>query len=256
MIVLSLGWGVQSFALAAMSALGELPRVDVVIHSDTGWERAETMAFAARWTPWLEEHGVRVVTVHGTHNDCAGECELPAFTVPLFVTVLATNSGGMLRRQCTSKWKIGPMRAWERANCGKDDIEKWIGITRDEAGRMRSSGLRHVRHVYPFIESFNPPMSRNDVVHWLISRGLEVPVKSGCIICPYHSRGTWRDIQRSENGDWQRAIAVDAAIRDSRPNCSCFLSSQRRPLAECDFSAPEDNGQMMIWEECSGMCFV
>jgi hypothetical protein len=31
---ISLGWGVQSFTLAAMVALGELPPVDVAIHAD------------------------------------------------------------------------------------------------------------------------------------------------------------------------------------------------------------------------------
>jgi len=58
MKVLSLGWGVQSFALAAMSALGVLPKVDAAMH-----ERAETYAFAEKWTPWLEKRGVKVMTV-------------------------------------------------------------------------------------------------------------------------------------------------------------------------------------------------
>ena len=35
MKVISLGWGVQSFTLAAMVALGELEPIDVAIHSDT-----------------------------------------------------------------------------------------------------------------------------------------------------------------------------------------------------------------------------
>lgn len=51
MIAISLGWGVQSFTLAAMSALGELPAVDVAIHADTTHEASGTYAFAARWTP-------------------------------------------------------------------------------------------------------------------------------------------------------------------------------------------------------------
>ena len=65
MRVISLGWGIQSWALAAMSALGKLPPVDAAIHADTTYERAETYEFAARWTPWLEERGVPVVTVNG-----------------------------------------------------------------------------------------------------------------------------------------------------------------------------------------------
>ena len=49
--------------LAAMSALGDLPPVDVAIHADTTHERSATYAYAQRWTPWLEARGVRVVTV-------------------------------------------------------------------------------------------------------------------------------------------------------------------------------------------------
>ena len=63
MKIISLGWGVQSWTLAAMVALGELPPVDFAIHSDTTWERASTYEFARQWTPWLEERGVKVVTV-------------------------------------------------------------------------------------------------------------------------------------------------------------------------------------------------
>ena len=53
MNAISLGWGVQSWTLAAMSALGELPRVDVAIHADTTHERSNTYAFAAVWCAWL-----------------------------------------------------------------------------------------------------------------------------------------------------------------------------------------------------------
>ena len=35
MRVISLGWGVQSFTLAAMVALGELEPIDAAIHADT-----------------------------------------------------------------------------------------------------------------------------------------------------------------------------------------------------------------------------
>ena len=35
---LSLGWGVQSWTIAAMAALEELPPIDLAIHADTGHE--------------------------------------------------------------------------------------------------------------------------------------------------------------------------------------------------------------------------
>ena len=46
MKTISLGWGVQSFTLAAMVALGDLEPVDVAIHADTTHEASGTYAFA------------------------------------------------------------------------------------------------------------------------------------------------------------------------------------------------------------------
>ncbi len=65
MKIISLGWGVQSFTLAAMVALGELEPVDAAVHADTTHESILTYQFAERWTPWLVERGVKVVKVVG-----------------------------------------------------------------------------------------------------------------------------------------------------------------------------------------------
>ncbi len=62
MKVISLGWGVQSFALATMSALGVLPSVDAAIHADTGHERRET----------LEIIGAHLVTACGYASNAQG----------------------------------------------------------------------------------------------------------------------------------------------------------------------------------------
>jgi len=59
--IISLGWGVQSFTLAVMVALGDLEPVDAAIHADTTHEKTATYEFAKRWTPWLEEHGTKVL---------------------------------------------------------------------------------------------------------------------------------------------------------------------------------------------------
>ena len=53
MKILSLGWGVQSFTLAAMSALGEIEHLDFAIHADTLHERQKTYEFAKLMKDWL-----------------------------------------------------------------------------------------------------------------------------------------------------------------------------------------------------------
>ena len=66
MKAISLGWGVQSFTLAAMSALGELEPVDVAIHADTTHESKLTYEFAARWTPGRSRRSLRKGAFAGT----------------------------------------------------------------------------------------------------------------------------------------------------------------------------------------------
>ena len=52
---LSLGWGVQSFTIAAMAVLKEIAPIDLAVHADTGHEAQGTYDHARRWTAWLEE---------------------------------------------------------------------------------------------------------------------------------------------------------------------------------------------------------
>jgi len=151
MRIISLGWGVQSWTLAAMAALGELEPVDFVVHADTTWERKQTYEFAQRWTPWLEERGVKVVTVRDADQAAAVttlKTDIPAFTVDV-----ANDVEGQLRRQCTGRWKITPMRRYiaaelERRELAKTAgiVEQWLGISEDEWHRAKDSDVKYVAH--------------------------------------------------------------------------------------------------------------
>lgn len=239
-ISLGLGWGVQSWGMAAMSALGVLSKVDFAIHADTGWERTETIEFAARWTPWLEKHGVRVVTVKGPYY-AMSPLEDRWIMPPLYTR--GPRGGGMLYRTCTDRWKIRPMQKWEREELKRRGlkkipgvIEQWIGFTLDEAHRAKPGNVRYITNRYPFLEMLERPWTRGMVIQWLHDHDLEVPVKSSCIICPFHSDRQWREIQLADNDDWERACAVDRAIRHKRPGYLCYLHSSRKPLEEHDFT--------------------
>lgn len=264
--VISLGWGVQSFALACMSALGVLPPVDAAVHADTGHERSETYALAEEFTPWLEARGVRVVTVRAgrpliEHWGRTGR----SLSIPARTTWPDGRKSGMLRRQCTGDWKIDPMRRWCSAELKRQGlrktpgvIEKWLGITHDEDSRMSTNDVKYINLAYPFIKMFDRAWTRTDVKRWLCQNDLPIPVKSSCVFCPYHCRNTWRQIKLANNGDWEKAVAADRAIRSVRANTLAYLTAACKPLPDCDFSSQEDHGQLTLWEEeeCSGMCFL
>jgi hypothetical protein len=266
MIILNLGWGIQSFTIAAMVALGELPSIDAAIHADTTHERSATYDFAKRWTPWLEVRGMNVITVMPDKtapvNNGFGWPQIPAFA--------SSSKGGGIQRQCTGKWKIIPIRRWiqyERTDrliarlSGLSDglpnrlenVEQWIGISLDEAERMKPSDVKYITHRWPLIEK---RMTRNDCIQWLQRHDLEVPVKSYCVFCPFHNRAAWYAMKKENGADWQKAVEVDEAIRKARPPYDLFVHADRIPLV--DIRSPQDNGQLELFDqnECEGVCFV
>lgn len=230
--ILSLGWGVQSFTIAAMVALGELPLIDFAIHADTTFEHQWTYEFAERWTPWLEDRGVRVVTVNGDGEliDKWGGVRIPAF------------SKGIIKRQCTKYWKVMPIRRYLQGMRDGKKVELLMGITTDEMQRMKFSDVQYIKNNYPLFEL---SMSRGDCISWLRENNLEVPNRSSCICCPYQTKLEWRELQ-NQKADWKRADEIDKFIRDKRPPWDLYLCNQRKPLEQCDFRSPQDMGQMEL----------
>lgn len=258
MKIISLGWGVQSFTLAAMVALGELEPVDFAIHADTRHESQLTYLFVYRWKGWLEERGLKVVTVHPSHSDPLnngyGQQDAPYYTLDV------QGNSGQGKRQCTTQWKINPMRRYI-SQFVKDSgetkspgiIEQWIGISLDEFQRMKDSDVKYITHRWPLIEK---RMTRKDCEIWLRDHNIEIPPKSSCTFCPYHSTAEWRRI-KSTPLDWEEAVTVDRLIRTARPPYDLFVHPARRPLEEIDFRTAEEKGQMTLWDnECSGICGV
>lgn len=248
---LSLGWGVQSWTIAAMAALGELDRPDYTVHADTTWERQSTYEFAVAQTEWLANHGINIITVSDlaqAQKVHTSKTDIPAFT---------TNgqSDGQLRRQCTGRWKITPIRRFLQTVRNGQPVEQWMGISLDEMGRAGSSDVKYIKHRYPLLEK---RMTRGDCIQWLSKRGLPIPQKSSCVFCPYHNRQAWNDLKRNA-ADWNRAISVDEQIRSARPPFDLFVHPSRKPLVDA-VVLPEDIGfeQISLLEqECgSGYCFV
>jgi hypothetical protein len=235
-----------------MSALGELPKVDAAVHADTTHEKSATYEFAEKWTPWLEDRGVRVVVVHdkkATRQVWDGKM-IPAFT---WSKKLGRMERGQAIRTCTQRWKVVPIRRWLQANREKRSVEMWLGISTDEAVRMKDSRVKYIINKHPLIDM---EMSREDCVEWLVAKGLDVPVSSSCVFCPYHSMKEWREIIGVPE-DFERSVKVDNTIRNKRPPRELFIHPARVPLVDVDLRTPKEKGQLSLWdEECEGICGV
>ena len=266
--ILSLGWGVQSWTLAAMAALGEIPMPDYAVHADTTHEMTGTYAHAEKWTPWLEEHGIPVVTVQASEKLVAtAEWTKPYeentnLMIPAFTVKLHDLERGQVRRQCTTKWKIAPLRRFARSIINKTSpecVEMWMGISLDEWQRMRTAEVAYIKNVYPLVDR---RLSRSYCTAWLEEHGLDIPPKSACTFCPYHNKDYWKRMKQAGGADWDEAVTVDEVIRDkgkgSGKDFQLFIHSSGLPLEEA-VRIPEDYGakQMEMDIPCdSGHCFV
>lgn len=248
--ILSMGWGVQTWTLAAMAALGQTPRPNFIVFADTGHEHAGTHEFIRRWSPWLGEHGLDVVTVQGDRTDVVRDDWSDSVMIPAFTVEAATGKIGQVRRQCTHDWKIVPIRRFIREEMARrrmkllpGSVEVWQGISTDEWVRMKDSNVAYIEHRYPLVDL---RFSRSDCVFWLERHGLEVPPKSSCTFCPFKSIGAFRELKRRGGPDWQEAEAVDRSIRGRRPQHGpLYVHPKRMPLAEA-IQIPEDQGATQL----------
>lgn len=264
MRTLSLGWGVQSFTLAAMVANGELPPLDFAISGDTKHESKLTYRFIDRWQPWLEARNVKVVTVQAKNTDVVKPSPSTDHVYTIIPAFTANDEDrGQLRRQCTSRWKIEPIYKFLRAELKRrqielslDVVEQWLGISLDEQQRAKENAEFWIKNVHPLIDL---RMTRNDCEQKLRRYGLEVPPKSACNICPYRNGLAWQRMKQENGQDWQDALQVDQYLRSSGRNW--YLHSERIPLEQAVRIA-EDHGlsQQSIFDDeltCdSGHCFV
>lgn len=259
MIILSLGAGVQSTAMALMAAAGEIaPMPDAAIFADTQWEPRAVYAHL----DWLERQlpfpvyrvtagNLRAALV--AHVNSTGQ----RFSAVPWHMKNPDGSTAMGRRQCTKEYKIIPIRQKSRAlmtAAGHRTVEQWIGISTDEAVRMKPSNRKYITHRWPLVEL---GMSRWDCLRWMERRGFQQPPKSACIGCPFHDNAAWRRLRESPE-EWADAVEVDKAIRHQpKFKNEQYMHRSLVPLDQVDLSTAEDRGQLnMFNNECEGMCGV
>jgi hypothetical protein len=252
LVTISLGAGVQSTTLALMAAHGEFGHVDCAIFADTGWEPRDVyrqvwwLAGELPFPVYIVNNGnIRETLMRGGYADA-----------PFFLD--APQGASMGRRQCTHQFKLRPLGWQMRELLGKNRqerirkgaVECWVGISLDEATRMKPSGVAWRVNRWPLIEK---RMTRASCLAWLERNGYPTPPKSACIGCPLHSDAGWRHLRDNDPEAWDDAITVDAAIRQTRPQ---YMHRSLKPLAEADIDGENRNQVDMFQNECEGHCGV
>lgn len=243
-VSLSLGAGVQSTTLALLASEGALPKPDVAIFADTGWEPRAVYDHLDRLAAVLDDAGIPLhrVSAGNLRSDAINPAHRYA-SIPYFVRN-PDGSKGMGRRQCTSEYKLVPIKRKIRELLGAKApnfrrvpkgrvAEQWIGFSTDEVHRVSDKhGVSYLKSRYPLLEL---GMSRSDCRRWLTSRGWTTVVKSACIGCPFHGNRQWRELRDNNPAEWADAVEFDRAIRKGGarglpPDSEAFLHSSRVPL--------------------------
>lgn len=271
--VLSLGAGVQSTALYLLGVDGQL-QFDCAIFADTRDEPASVYPHleylqSLKGPPILVRSlGPRLgdQLLKGLNGTGQQFVSIPAFTA-------GPTSEGMTRRQCTKEFKtaviertirreILGMKPKQRIPKGVH-VKQLIGISLDEkfrAGKIykRFAGRKWCSPEFPLLDIL---WTRGQCKTYLAQRiPHEVP-KSACTFCPYRSNAEWRHLRDTDQAGWDRAVAVDAALRIKGNVCNrkmdqeMFVHRSCVPLPLVDLSE-RDTLNLFSAKECAGVCGV
>lgn len=265
--VLHLGAGVQSSCIAEMIVEGDLPPVDVVLFADTKNEPPWVYAQVEYLTQRLASVGIPLVVVQrsegGLVNDCYFNIDARLVPMPLY-TKDSSGNKGQVKRQCTSEYKIvpcdnyqlnwlveeghgkivsitkGPQKGSVRRVVNTTvRVENIYGISWDEWDRGGKRGPKWQKAVYPLIDR---RMTREDCEKWLTDHKLPVPLKSSCIVCPFHSDAFWKWLKTKHPAifelacqfdEWLRSAAAKKRFKGMRQEC--YLHQSCQPLRSIDF---------------------
>jgi hypothetical protein len=272
--ILSLGAGVQSSTLALMIEKGQVPMVDAAIFADVKGEPKAVYEWLDYLKTQVTKYPIYVVTWRNLKQDIldAAQGNYKAFTAPFFTKNIETGKKGMLRRQCTSDYKIKPVVQKIRELLGLEKNEKrkkgtkvdlLMGISRDEVSRMKTNPLKYINNVYPLVEM---EMRRSDCLTWMEEHRYPKPPRSACTFCPFHSTAEWRELKNNKE-EWAEVVAMDKAIRsqerfkeknagsDSLKD-ELYLHRKCIPIDEINFDEEDKQADLFygMENECEGMC--
>ena len=278
---LSFGGGVQSTTLAflvltrhpellaAAKADGtELP--EVLIFADTQDEPSEVYSHVEWVRLVVRSQGLTFLTVsHGCLSEdilarADTERQSGVQMTPMWIAGEKQKRAHALRRRCTDTFKVVQLeRAAKKAfgiNLRKkhwgEKIGTWMGISLDEASRMRTSKHKWSENIYPLLTM---RWTRERCEEWLRDELAIVAPRSACWHCPFHSDAEWQRVKAGP--EWGQAVSFERRLRSiyaERGLCGLrsepFLHRKRVPIDAVDLGDPDDAS---IWDnECAGICGV
>lgn len=255
--VFSSGGGTQSCAIAALIIQGRLPKPDIAVIADTGFERGTTWAYQDAYvSPGLASVGVELHRVsrkewaanwaNGVFSPTSGSLLLPAFSSQ-------GEEPGKMRNFCSKAWKTEMIERWISKTMGikSGRQRRWIGFSVDELARavrmMKSDDYKQGRVWFPLIEAV--PMRRGDSIKVVAEVGWPEPPRSNCWMCPNQSDAEWLDLKENHPEEFAKAVALEKEIQEKDP--MAWVHGSCQPLETVEFKSSGNSGACE-----SGACFI
>lgn len=227
--VWSCGGGVQSTCIAVLIEQGKLPKPDLSIMIDTGYEKESTMNYVKGVTiPRLAKVGVTLNIVKTTDYydndlfDRQGHLVLPAFKL-LDGRTIKYNT------HCNNKWKQKVTKKWLRGK-GVERAEGWIGISSEESDRQHIAETKWYTNRYPLIEL---GISREDCLSIIEKAGWSRPPRTSCYMCPLQADAEWKKMREEEPEDFEQACRLDEYLRTKEKDV--YIYRKLIPLRKVEF---------------------
>lgn len=190
--ILNFGAGVNSTALV-IEMINRDMKPDYVVFADTGSEMPETYQHIERMKDWFQKKGLAFVVVESKHK--------PVYDY--YFKKKMTPSRQF--RDCTDKFKKQPILKFLK-QFKKEGVKQYIGIGYDEPSRIRESNINWIEFAYPLWEW---RITRNVCETIIRNEGLEVPVKSGCFICPFQDKESWKGLWKTHKNLFKKAREME-----------------------------------------------
>jgi hypothetical protein len=225
---------------------------DFAIFSDTGCEPE----YVYTYLEWLkryvkDKYNFEIIIVSKSNLKTDIENYINGKIKRVSAIPLKLENGGLIMRQCTYDYKIAPLRKYLQKVRNKKQVNLWIGISLDEIERMKDSNVKYIKHYYPLIEN---RISLDSIIKWYKDNNINEPMKSACLICPFHSDTYWRRFKKVFPYEFEKACKFDDLIRVyPKLKSKTYLSNHRKPLRDINFKYSNSLFPDLI-EECEGLC--
>ena len=239
MNIISYGGGVQTVALIILNSWNHVqPKATHAVFADTGSEMPETLDHINNtMLNWSNSQGIPIEIVQSKLGPLHEYVEKGNAVMPMY-----GDKGGMTFRRCTDRWKITQVRRWLRSHGAKTATVQ-IGISLDEAHRMKDSPRKWITHSYPLVDM---GYTRQDCINLIKDEGLPVPPRSACWMCPYRRLSEWKMMKLNNPREFNRAVELERKLD------GLYLHSKRKPLDLIvgeQLAFPEE-------DECGGYCWT